>query len=108
MAQAFPGARLVFDAANKRAVKLMLKTWIKTASIQDVGAYFSVSDARAELSGWSPRLRVSSRGYMLGYNDLCDPAVSGFFRFLARVGDGMMKMQIVQLTFDKPQGGDPS
>ncbi|MEI3428751.1 MAG: hypothetical protein V8Q82_05925 [Christensenellales bacterium] len=60
MAQAFPGARLVFDASNKRAVKLMLKTWIKTASIQDVGAYFSVSDARAELSGWSPRLRVSS------------------------------------------------
>lgn len=51
MAQAFPGARLVFDTANKRAVKLMLKTWIKTASIQDVGAYFSVSDARAELSG---------------------------------------------------------
>lgn len=108
MTQAFPGARLVFDAANKRAVKLMLKTWIKTASIQDVGAYFSVSDARAELSGWSPRLRVSSRGYMLGYNDLRDPAVSGFFRFLARVGDGMMKMQIVQLTFDKPQGGDPA
>ena len=108
MAQAFPGARLVFDAANKRAVKLMLKTWIKTASIQDVGAYFSVSDAKAELSGWSPRLRVSSRGYMLGYNDLRDPAVSGFFRFLARVGDGMMKMQIVQLTFDKPQGGDPT
>lgn len=108
MAQAFPGARLVFDAANKRAVNLMLKTWIKTASIQDVGAYFSVSDARAELSGWSPRLRVSSRGYMLGYNDLRDPAVSGFFRFLARVGDGMMKMQIIQLTFDKPQGGDPA
>lgn len=108
MAQAFPGARLVFDAANKRAVKLMLKTWIKTASIQDVGAYFSVSDARAELSGWIPRLRLSSRGYMLGYNDLRDPAVSGFFRFLARVGDGMMKMQIVQLTFDKPQGGDPA
>ena len=45
---------------------------------------------------------------MLGYNDLCDPAVSGFCRFLARVGDGMMKMQIVQLTFDKPQGGDPA
>ena len=108
MAQAFPGGRLCFDAAGRSAVKLMLKTWIKTASIQDVGAYFSVSDAKAELSIWSPLLRVSSRGYMLGYNNLRAPAVSGFFRFLARVGDGMMKMQIVQLTFDKPQGGDPA
>ena len=25
---------------------------------------------------------VSSRGYMLGYHDLKDPSVSGFFRFL--------------------------
>ena len=103
MAQAFPGARLVFDAANKRAVKLMLKTWIKTASIQDVGAYFSVSDARAELSGWSPRLRVSSRGYMLGYHDLKDPSVSGFFRLLAKFGDKVMKMQIVRLDFEKTE-----
>ena len=36
---------------------------------------------------------------MLGYNDLHDPSVSGFFRFLARVGDGMMKMQIVKIKF---------
>ena len=65
----FPGGRLVFDAANQKAVRLMLKTWIRTAKIQDVGAYFAVSDAKKELSGWSPRLRVSSRCYMLGYCD---------------------------------------
>lgn len=65
----FPGGRLVFDAANQKAVRLMLKTWIRTAGIQDVGAYFAVSDAKKELSGCSPRLRVSSRGYMLGYCD---------------------------------------
>ena len=99
MAEAFPNGRLVFDAAGKSAVKLMLKTWIQTAKIQDVGAYFAVSDAKRELSGWSEGLRVSSRGYMLGYQDLRDPSVSGFFRFLARVGDGMMKMQIVRLEF---------
>ena len=101
MAEAFPGGRLVFDAANRKAVKLMLKTWIKDAKIQDVGAYFAVADAKRELSLWSPRLRVSSRGYMLGYQDLKDPSVSGFFRFLARVGDGMMKMQIVRLDFQE-------
>ena len=44
-------------------------------------------------------LRVSSRGYMLGYHDLKDPSVSGFFRFLARVGDNRMRMQIVRLEF---------
>ena len=33
------------------------------------------------------------------YNDLKDPSVSGFFRFLARVGDGVMKMQIVRIKF---------
>lgn len=63
-------AKLVFDAANRKAVKLMLKTWLKDAEIKDVGAYFAVTDARRELSAWSDRLRVSSRGYMLGYNDL--------------------------------------
>ena len=99
MAKAFPGGRLVFDVANKSAVKLMLKTWIKDAKIQDVGAYFSVSDAKAELSAWSPAISVSSRGYMLGYNDLSDPSVSGFFRFLAKVGDKRMKMQIVKIEF---------
>ena len=74
MHAAFPDGRLVFDAANRRAVKLMLKTW-------------------------ALGMRVSSRGYMLGYQDLNDPSVSGFFRFLAKVGDNMMNMQIVRLEF---------
>ena len=99
MSQAFPDGRLVFDAARASAVKLMLKTWIKNAKIQDVGAYFAVSDAKSELSSWAPNLRVSSRGYMLGYNNLKDPSVSAFFRFLAKVGDQTMHMQIVRLEF---------
>ena len=99
MAKAFPGGRLVFDAAGKSAVRLIRKTWIKTAKIKDVSAYFSVSDAKKELSAWSDNISVSSRGYMLGYYDLKDPSVSKFFRFLAKVGDGMMKMKIVRLDF---------
>lgn len=97
MEKSFPGGRLVFDAANRRAVRLMLKTWLKTAEIRDVGAYFAVSDAEKELSAWSPTLGVSSRRYMLGYHDLRTPSVSGFFRLLARMGDGVMKMRIVRL-----------
>lgn len=99
MAGRFPDGRLVFDAAGKPALKLLLKTWIKDADIKDVGAYFYVSDAAGELSGWSSRITVTSRGYMLGYDDLKDPSVCGFFRFLAKVGDGLMKMQIVRITF---------
>lgn len=99
MAEAFPGGVLVFDAADKKAVRLMLKTWIKDAEIKDVGAYFAVSHAKSEIGKWDTRLLVSSRGYMLGYNDLKDPSVGGFFRFLAKVGDGLMKMQIIKIEF---------
>ena len=99
MADAFPSGVLVFDAANRTAVKMIAKTWLKSAKIKDVGAYFAVSDAPKEIGAWDSRLQVSSRGYMLGYNDLKDPSVSGFFRFLAKVGDGMMKMQIVKIGF---------
>ena len=99
MADAFPGGVLVFDAANQTAVKMIAKTWLKSAKIQDVGTYFAASDAPREIGAWDSRLQVTSRGYMLGYNDLKDPSVSGFFRFLARVGDGVMKMQIVRIKF---------
>ena len=99
MADAFPGGVLVFDAANRTAVKMIAKTWLRTAKIKDVGAYFAVSDASKEIGEWDNRLHVTSRGYMLGYNDLRDPSVSGFFRFLARVGDSGMKMQIVKIRF---------
>ena len=99
MAGAFPGGVLVFDAANRTAVKMIAKTWLKSAKIKDVGAYFAVSNAPKEIGAWDSRLQVTSRGYMLGYNDLRDPSVSGFFRFLAKVGDHGMKMQIVKIRF---------
>ena len=99
MADAFHGGVLVFDAANRAAVKMIAKTWLKSAKIKDVCAYFAVSDAKDELSLWDNRLQVTSRGYMLGYNDLRDPSVSGFFRLLAKIGDRMMKMQIVKIGF---------
>ena len=99
MAGAFPGGVLVFDAANRTAVKMIAKTWLKSAKIKDVGAYFAVSNAPKEIGAWDSRLQVTSRGYMLGYNDIRDPSVSGFFRFLAKVGDRGMKMQIVKIEF---------
>lgn len=99
MAANFPGCILVFDAANAKAVKLMLKTRVKNAEIKNIDAYFAVSNAESELSEWDSRLRVSSRGYMLGYNDLQDPSVSMLFRFLSKIGDGIMRMQIIKIEF---------
>ena len=56
-----------------------------------------------KIDAWDSSLRVSSRGYMLGYHNLKDPSVSGLFRFLARVGDGMMNMQIIKIGFGGKQ-----
>lgn len=41
---------------------------------------------------------------MLGYHDLKDPSVSGFFRFLAKLGDRVMRMQIVRIDFENWRG----
>ena len=38
MADAFPVSVLVFDDANRTAVKMIAKTWLKDAEIKDVGA----------------------------------------------------------------------
>lgn len=99
MANYFNDSVLVFDTANKTAVKMISKTWLKTAKIKDVGAYFAVSNAKKEISSWSNNIEVTSKGYMLGYNDLKQDNISGFFRFLAYVGDSLMKMQIVKIKF---------
>ena len=98
MAKRFPGGKLVFDAANKRAVKIMLKTWVKEAGITSIADYFCVNDAAKDLA-WLIDARVTSKGYMLGYTDLRDPSVSGLFRFMAKLGDGMMHMQIIRVEF---------
>ena len=98
MAKRFRGGRLVFDTANRSAVKLMLKTWVKTAGITDVNQYFYVNDL-ADLRAWLPDTKISAKGYMLGYNDLKSPSIRGVFRLLAKLGDGVIKMRIVKIDF---------
>ncbi len=99
MAKHFPGGRLVFDTANKSAVKLMIKSWVKQANIQDVDAFFYVEDVQKDIGSWLKDVDISYRGYMLGYNDLKDKSVSKFFRILAKIGDGFMKMRIIKIEF---------
>lgn len=104
MAQRFPGGRLVFDTAGKKAVAMMIKTWVKQAGIEDVDAFFYVNDIEKDVIPWMKKAKVTSRGYMLGYHDLKDPSVSGFFRFLAKLGDRVMRMQIVRIDFESWRG----
>ncbi len=99
MAKRFPGGRLVFDTANKRAVRIMLKTWVKEAGITSISDYFSVDSIEKDILPWMEHAAVSSRGYMLGYNDLKDPSVPRLFRLMAKIGDRLMKMQIVRVVF---------
>lgn len=99
MAKRFPGGRLVFDACGKTGVKMMLKTWIKQAKIQNVKAYFAVGNVHKDLAPWSEHFQVSSRGYMLGYQSLNVPCVRRLYRVLAKLGDSLMKMQIVRIDF---------
>ena len=99
MEKRFPGCCLVFDCANQTAVKMMLKTFVKTAGITDVTQYFYVNDPAADLTPWFQRAKVTSKGYMTGYIDLNKPSVSGGMRFLSKIGDSMMKMRIAKIEF---------
>ena len=99
MARRFPGGRLVFDAAGKRAVKVMLKTWVKDAGVTSITDYFSVDSVEKDILPWMENAAVTHRGYMLGYNDLKDPSVPGAFRLLSKLADGFMKMRIIRMDF---------
>lgn len=95
----FPGGRIVFDTCGRTGAKLMRKTWLKKADIQDVNAYFSVADVQKEIAPWSEGFRVSARDYMLGYQSLNVPSVKKIYRVLSVIGDRLMKMKIVRIDF---------
>ena len=99
MEERFKGCCLVFDCANKTAVKMMLKTFVKSAGITDVTKYFYVNDPATDLAPWFKGARVTARGYMTGYIDLKSPSISGPMRFLSKVGDSVMKMRIAKIAF---------
>jgi len=98
MGQRFPGGCIVFDCANRKACKLMLKTWIKTADIKDVNVYFAVENID-DLKSLSDKIKsVSGKGYMTGYG-MQKYVEKGLYRFMSRLGDNMMKMRIAKVEF---------
>ncbi len=102
LARRFPGAVLVFDACNRRGAKMMTKTWLKEAGITDVGALFSLEDAR-ELESWSSDFAsVRAKSYMRGYRDIYRD-VGAFHRLMIRFCDSLVKMVIVKIAFREDQ-----
>ena len=100
MNDAFPRGRLVFDSAGKMALKAMIKVIVKeSAGIEDVNAYFHAGNPEKDIKPWSNGFTLSKKGYMLGYHDLKVGSVSGMYRLLAHVADGIMKMDIVKIDF---------
>ena len=97
LARRFPGGRLVFDTVGKLGKQLM-RTTFKNFGMENYDECLFVEDV-AEVAAWVPTARTTSRGYMLGYRDMDDPAVTGLHRFLARRCDGMVRMRIIRMDF---------
>lgn len=95
----YPKGCLVFDSVGKLALKLMMSKVLKNMGISDVEGLFYVSNPISELN-WSDKIRVSSRGYMLGYYDMKSPNVKCSHRLLARTADKIMKMMINKMDFE--------
>ncbi len=99
MADAFPGSVLVFDAANRTAVKMIAKTWLKSAKSRMWARISRFPTLQKRSVRGTAVCRSPAEAICWATMTLKGPSVSGFFRFLAKVGDGMMKMQIVKIRF---------
>jgi len=99
LSKRFPGACLVFDSVGKLALKLMMAAVIKNMGISDVEGYFYVNNPAKDLN-WSKKIKVTSKGYMLGYYDMKSPGIHFMHRLLAKIGDKGMKMYIHRMDFE--------
>ena len=79
LSREYPGGCLVFDSVGKLGLKLMMKKVLKNMGISDVEGLFYVNNPKKDLN-WSEKIRVGSKGYMLGYYDMKSPNVNVFHR----------------------------
>lgn len=97
MTELFPGCRLVFDTVGTLGYKLMMRAILKKHGMNNFGNLFYTNNSVKDLSSWSDKISVSSKGYMLGYYDMKLPSIKGIHRLLANIGDNIMHMQIVKI-----------
>lgn len=97
MTELFPGCRLVFDTVGTLGYKLMMRVILKKHGMNNFGNLFYTNNSVKDLSSWSDKISVSSKGYMLGYYDMKLPSIKGIHCLLANIGDNIMHMQIVKI-----------
>ncbi len=90
---------LIFDSVGKLGLKLMMSKILKNMGIKDVEGLFYVNNTIKELN-WSDKIKVTSKGYMLGYYNMKSFNIRSSHRLLARIGDNVMKMKINKFLFD--------
>ena len=69
-----------------------------TLGITDVEGLFYTNNPMQELN-WSDKIKITSKGYMLGYYDMKSPNIRFSHRLLAKIGDDMMKIAINKIEF---------
>ena len=100
LSQRYPKGCLVFDSVGKFGIKLMMKKILKNMGIDDVEGLFYIDNPGKELN-WSDKIKVSSKGYMLGYYDMKSPGINFAHRLLAKIADKTMKMSVNRMDFNE-------
>ena len=100
LSKRYPKGCIIFDSVGKLGIKLMMKKVLKNLGIDNVEGFFYLDNPSKELN-WSDKIKVSSKGYMLGYYDMKSPGITFAHRLLAKIGDKMMKMSVNRMDFNE-------
>ena len=100
LSKRYPKGCIIFDSVGKLGIKLMMKKVLKNLGIDNVEGFFYLDNPSKELN-WSDKIKVSSKGYMLGYYDMKSPGITLAHRLLAKIGDKMMKMSVNRMDFNE-------
>ena len=99
LAKRYTGGCLVFDSVGKLGLKLMKSKTLKNMGIKDVDGFFYINNQEKDLN-WSEKIKVTSKGYMLGYYDMKSPNIHFTHRLLVKICDNVMKMYINKMDFE--------
>ena len=100
LSKRYPKGCIIFDSVGKLGIKLMMKKVLKNIGIDNVEGFFYLDNPSKELN-WSDKIKVSSKGYMLGYYDMKSPGITFAHRLLAKIADKMMRMSVNRMDFNE-------
>ena len=99
IAKRYTGGLVVFYSVVELCLKLMMSKTLKNMGIKDVDGFFYINNPGKDLY-WSEKIKVTSKGYMLGYYDMKSPNIHFTHRLLGKICDNVMKMSINKMDFE--------